>query len=66
MPPIENIKFGAAVLAVVLLLSASHLLDGPSETESAQASADDAVQAPVEVREQARREWLEQFAEVRR
>lgn len=39
MPPLENIKFAAAVLAVVLALGASHLLDGPSDFEAEEATA---------------------------
>lgn len=38
IPPLENIKFALAVGAVVLGLSSSHLLDGPSEIEAAQAT----------------------------
>lgn len=34
MPPLENIKFAAAVLAVVLALGCGHYLDGPSEMQS--------------------------------
>ena len=37
-PPLENLKFwvGAGILALVL--SSSHLLDGPSDVEAAQAT----------------------------
>ena len=38
LPPIENIKFWAGAGLVALILSSSHLLDGPSEIESAQAT----------------------------
>jgi hypothetical protein len=38
LPPIENIKFWAGAGLVALVLSSSHLLDGPSEIESAQAT----------------------------
>lgn len=38
IPPLENLKFWAGALAIALLLSSSHLLDGPSEIESAQAT----------------------------
>ena len=37
-PPLENIKFWAGAGLVALVLSSSHLLDGPSEIESAQAT----------------------------
>ena len=39
-PPLENIKFwaGAGLVALALVLSSGHLLDGPSEIESAQAT----------------------------
>lgn len=38
IPPLENLKFWAGALAIALLLSSSHLLDGPSEIEAAQAT----------------------------
>ena len=38
IPPIENLKFWAGAGLVALALSSSHLLDGPSEIESAQAT----------------------------
>ena len=38
LPPFENIKFWAGAGLVALVLSSSHLLDGPSEIESAQAT----------------------------
>ena len=37
-PPIENLKFWAGAGLVALVLSSSHLLDGPSEIEAAQAT----------------------------
>ena len=37
-PPRENLKFWAGAGLVALGLSSSHLLDGPSEIESAQAT----------------------------
>ena len=39
-PPLENLKFwaGAGLVALALALSSSHLLDGPSEIEAAQAT----------------------------
>ena len=37
-PPIKNLKFWAGAGLVALVLSSSHLLDGPSEIESAQAT----------------------------
>ena len=37
-PPLENLKFWAGAGLVALVLSSSHLLDGPSEIESAQAT----------------------------
>ena len=37
IPPLENIKFWAGAGLVALVLSSSHLLDGPSEIEAAQA-----------------------------
>jgi hypothetical protein len=37
-PPLENIKFWAGAGLVALALSSSHLLDGPSEIEAAQAT----------------------------
>lgn len=39
MPPLENIKVALAVLAVVLLMGGSHLLDGPSDAEAEEATA---------------------------
>ena len=39
-PPLENIKFWAGAGLVALVLSSSHLLDGPSEIEAAQATED--------------------------
>ena len=40
MPPRENIKFGALLLALVLALGCSHYLDGsPSDAEAEEASA---------------------------
>ena len=38
LPPFENLKFWAGAGVVALVLSSSHLLDGPSEIESAQAT----------------------------
>ena len=38
IPPLENLKFWAGAGLVALALSSSHLLDGPSEIESAQAT----------------------------
>ena len=38
IPPFENLKFWAGAGAVALVLSSSHLLDGPSEIEAAQAT----------------------------
>ena len=38
IPPLENIKFWAGAGLVALVLSSSHLLDGPSEIEAAQAT----------------------------
>lgn len=37
-PPLENIKFWAGAGLVALVLSSSHLLDGPSDLEAAQAT----------------------------
>ena len=37
-PPLENIKFWAGAGLVALILSSSHLLDGPSDFEAAQAT----------------------------
>ncbi len=37
-PPLENLKFWAGAGAVALVLSSSHLLDGPSDFEAAQAT----------------------------
>ena len=37
-PPLENLKFWAGAGVVALVLSSSHLLDGPSEIEAAQAT----------------------------
>lgn len=39
MPPLENLKFATAVLAVVLALGGSHLLDGPSDFDAEEATA---------------------------
>lgn len=36
--PLENLKFWAGAGLVALVLSSSHLLDGPSEIEAAQAT----------------------------
>lgn len=38
IPPLENLKFWAGAGAVAFILSSSHLLDGPSEIEAAQAT----------------------------
>ena len=38
LPPFENLKFWAGAGLVALVLSSSHLLDGPSEIEAAQAT----------------------------
>lgn len=38
IPPLETIKFWAGAGLVALVLSSSHLLDGPSEIEAAQAT----------------------------
>ena len=38
IPPLENLKFWAGAGLVALALSSSHLLDGPSEIEAAQAT----------------------------
>ena len=38
IPPLENLKFWAGAGLVALVLSSSHLLDGPSEIEAAQAT----------------------------
>lgn len=38
IPPIENLKFWAGAGLVALALSSSHLLDGPSDFEAAQAT----------------------------
>ena len=38
IPLLENLKFWAGAGLVALILSSSHLLDGPSEIESAQAT----------------------------
>lgn len=38
IPPLENLKFWVGAGLVALILSSSHLLDGPSEIESAQAT----------------------------
>ena len=37
-PPRENLKFWAGAGLVALVLSSSHLLDGPSDFEAAQAT----------------------------
>ena len=37
-PSVENLKFWAGAGLVALVLSSSHLLDGPSEIEAAQAT----------------------------
>lgn len=37
-PPLENLKFWAGAGLLALVLSSSHLLDGPSEIEAAQAT----------------------------
>ena len=38
IPPLENLKFWAGAGLVALVLSSSHLLDGPSEIEAAHAT----------------------------
>lgn len=38
IPPLGNLKFWAGAGLVAMVLSSSHLLDGPSEIESAQAT----------------------------
>lgn len=38
IPPLENLKVWAGAGLVALVLSSSHLLDGPSEIEAAQAT----------------------------
>ena len=38
IPPLENLKFWAGAGLLALVLSSSHLLDGPSEIEAAQAT----------------------------
>ena len=38
IPPLENLKFWAGAGLVALILSSSHLLDGPSDFEAAQAT----------------------------
>ena len=38
IPPLENLKFWAGAGLVALVLSSSHLLDGPSDLEAAQAT----------------------------
>ncbi len=53
-------------LGLALLLGASHMLDGPSETEVAQAVAEEVQFAPSAAREQARVEFMQQVAEVSR
>lgn len=37
-PPLENLKFWAGAGLVALALSSSHLFDGPSDFEAAQAT----------------------------
>ena len=38
IPPLENLKLWAGAGLVALVLSSSHLLDGPSDFEAAQAT----------------------------
>ena len=38
IPQLENLKFWAGAGVVALVLSSSHLLDGPSDLEAAQAT----------------------------
>ena len=38
IPPLENLKFWTGAGLVALVLSSSHLLDGPSDFEAAQAT----------------------------
>ena len=38
IPPLENLKFWAGAGLVALVLISSHLLDGPSDFEAAQAT----------------------------
>ncbi|RYE40796.1 MAG: hypothetical protein EOP24_39510 [Hyphomicrobiales bacterium] len=64
MPPIENLKFWMGALALALLLGTSHMLDGPSEVEMAQAVAAEVAAAPAAARAQARQEFLQQVAEL--
>ncbi len=63
MSPLTNILL---TLGLVLLLGAAHHPDGPSETEVAQAVAEEVQFAPSAAREQARVEFFQQVAEVSR
>jgi len=38
IPPLENLKFWAGAGLVALVLSSSHLLDGPSDVDAEQAT----------------------------
>lgn len=67
MPPIENIKTGLLALgAILILLILPAFLDGQDSAEVDTAVGQEVHAAATDAREQARREWLEQFAGARR
>jgi len=67
MPPIENIKTGLLALgAILILLVLPAYLDGQDSAAVDTAVGQEVHAAATDAREQARREWLEQFAEARR
>ncbi len=68
-PSLENLKFWAGAGLVALVLSSSHLLDGPSEIEAAQAteaSRQDALNDALAQAQAERREAEAVAAEQRR
>ena len=62
-PPLENLKFWAGAGVVALTLSSSHLLDGPSEIESAQATEAHRQDALNDALEQAQAERPELWSD---
>ncbi len=62
-PPLENTKFWAGAGLVALILSSSHLLDGPSEIESAQATEDNRQDALNDALAQAQAERPELWSD---
>ena len=66
IPPLENIKFWAGAGLVALVLSSSHLLDGPSEIESAQATEASRLDALNDAQSAVRCTWVRQVGQSAR